>query len=369
MEIFSGLLFNAVAFIFVISVIVFIHEFGHYYVAKKNGIKIEVFSIGFGKELFGFFDKSGTRWKVCLIPMGGYVKMFGDAGAASTPDAEKLKSLTKEEEKLAFHTKSLPIKAAVVSAGPIANFVLAVVILFFFFISYGKVYVEPVISQIMENSTASEAGLQIDDRILKIDGDEIKTFDDVQRIIALNTGTPVKIELERHSQIINLELTPKMVEREDAFGNTIKAPLIGIQASVSSYEKLGAIDALGASFVEVYHISAGTLKAIGQIITGSRSAKEITGPIGIAKYSGQSAEKGLSTLFWFMAIISVNLGLINLFPIPVLDGGHLLYYIVEAVRGKPMADKYQQLGFRFGTAFVLFLVIFAVYNDLSKIVG
>lgn len=367
MEILGTLLYNASAFVFILSVIVFIHEFGHYFVAKISGVKIEEFSIGFGKEIFGFTDKSGTRWKFSILPLGGFVKMFGDIDPSSAPDPEKIKAFTEEERKVAFHTKPLPIKAAVVVAGPMANFVLAIVIMTFFFSYYGKPAATAEISSVAEGSAAQAAGLMAGDLVTELDGAKVSGFSDVQRIISINTGTPVAITFKRGEDVMTATATPVMKERKDIFGNDIKAPLLGISSTQMTYEKLAIHSAMGAAVVETYKISASTLKAIGQMVTGERSAREISGPLGIAKYSGQSAKKGLDTVLWFIVVLSINLGLVNLFPIPLLDGGHLMYYAVEGVRGKPIADKVQKIGFKIGIALVGTLFIFAFINDLRNL--
>lgn len=367
MELLHSFLYNSAAFVVVLTVIVFVHEFGHYYIAKLSGVKIETFSIGFGTEIFGWNDKAGTRWKVCWIPMGGYVKMFGDIDPASAPDTEKIKHFNEEEKKIAFHTKPLYKKAAIVAAGPIANFILAIVIITYFFTFYGKPTTLAEVSSVAEGSAAAEAGLIAGDIIIEIDSSKIETFADIQRVIAINTGTPIEITIHRGDQELSTIATPKIIVSEDIFGNESKRALLGISSTEVSYEKLNPVTAAGAAIVETYHIAAGTLTAIKQMITGERSAKEISGPIGIAKYSGQASKKGLDTLLWFMTVLSINLGLINLFPIPVLDGGHLLYYSIEAVRGKPMADKLQQYGFKLGIALVVTLAIFAIFNDIRNL--
>jgi regulator of sigma E protease len=367
MELINTFLYNTASFIVILSVIVFIHEFGHYYIAKISGVKIEVFSIGFGKELFGWNDKSGTRWKISILPFGGYVKMFGDIDPASAPDSEKIKGFTKAEKKIAFHTKPLYIKAAIVVAGPIANFILAIAIMTFMFSYYGKPTTLPIVNTVLENSAAYEAGLQAGDVVLDMDGEKVSSFIDIQRIVSINTGTPIITNIQRGPNTMTISITPKITTRQDMFGNDIKASFLGISSTTISYEKLGVAQSIVSSTIETYNISKGTLKAMGQMIRGERSVREISGPIGIAKYSGQSAEKGIGTVLWFITILSINLGLINLFPIPVLDGGHLLYYAVEAVRGKPMADKIQQWGFKIGIALVVTLAIFAVFNDIRNL--
>jgi regulator of sigma E protease len=354
-------------FVVILSIIVFIHEFGHYSIAKLSGVKIEVFAIGFGREICGWSDKSGTRWKICWIPMGGYVKMYGDVNPASMPDEEKMQEMTAEEKKLAFHYKSLPIKAAVVSAGPLANFFLAIVLLTFFFGYYGKPLTTSELSVVQPGSAAAEAGLTAGDKITKMDDDDVKEFADIQRVIGLNTGTAIIVEYLRNGIIMRTVATPKISTRKDIFGNEIKAALLGVQANVISYEKLGAGSAVTAAVKETYNISVSTLTAIGQMVTGKRSGREISGPIGIAKYAGQSAEKGLASMLWLMVVISINLGLVNLFPIPVLDGGHLLYYLIEAVQGKPLAERFQQYGFRFGMALIATLAVFAIINDIRNL--
>lgn len=360
-------LHNTLWFVIILSIIVFIHEFGHYFVAKLSGVKIEVFSIGFGPEIFGWNDKSGTRWKVCCLPMGGYVKMYGDVNPASMPDSEKIQEMTSEEKKVAFHYKPLASKAAIVFAGPLANFLLAILLLIFFFSYYGKPITTAEISAVVPGGAAAEAGLEPGDVVMAIDGNKVTEFADIQRVVGLNTGEPIAIEFTRGDVAMKASATPKISTRKDLFGNEVKAALLGIQANVISYQKLDADSAAVEAVKETYNLSAGTLTAIGQMIAGKRSAREISGPIGIAKYSGQSATKGLPTVLWFMVIISINLGLVNLFPIPVLDGGHLLYYLIEAVRGKPMADKLQQWGFRFGIAIVGMLAVFAIMNDIRNL--
>ena len=363
----SLFLHNALWFVIILSIIVFIHEFGHYFVAKMNGVKIDAFSIGFGPEVFGWNDKSGTRWMVSALPMGGYVKMYGDVNPSSMPDSEKMQEMTPEQKKVAFHYKSLSQKAAVVFAGPLANFLLAVCILIFFFSYYGKPLTTTEISVVTKGSAADEAGLVAGDVITSVDGTSVKEFSDIQNIIGLNTGTPVVIEYTHDGVTKTTNATPKITKRKDIFGNDINGALLGIQANVVSYEKLGAGSAVFAAVKETYNLSAGTLKAIWQMVTGKRSVREISGPIGIAKYSGQSADKGLPTVLWFMVVISINLGLVNLFPIPALDGGHLLFYALEAVQGRPMAEKFQQWGYRLGISLVATLAVFAIFNDIRNL--
>lgn len=365
MELLQTIFHHGWSFIVIISVIVFVHEFGHYYIAKLGGVKVDEFSIGFGPELFGWNNKSGTRWKVCLFPLGGYVKMFGDLSAASTPDKEKLTHLTEEEKKVAFHLKPLKIKAAVVAAGPIANYIFAIIILTGFYMAYGKPHTVPEVSEVIKDSAAEKSGLKEGDLIITLDNNEITRFEDLRRISSLNPDTEMEIMVKRGEETLKINITPKLSETKDIFGNSVKVGLLGIKSSKTDYEPVSVVGAFTGAVHETYQISASTLKAIGQIITGKRNADEISGILRIGKFSAQATEKGLTTVFWFLAVLSINLGLVNLFPIPVLDGGHLLYYTIEAVKGAPIADKVQEYGFRLGFAMLVMLMAFALYNDLK----
>lgn len=368
-QMFADGLHMAVAFVAVLSVIVFIHEFGHYYVARLCGVKVEAFSIGFGKELFGKTDKHGTRWKVCLIPMGGYVKMYGDAGPESSPDGSLLNAMTPEQKEEAFHYKPLYKKAAVVGAGPFANFVLTIVVLSGLFMAIGKQTSMPMISQVMAGSAAEKAGLKPGDEFLTLGGEEINEFADIQRYIGLHLGEEAEAKIKRGQEELTLTLKPEIKERKDIFGNVIKLPQLGVMSGPEyfSYNRLAPLEAIGQAFAETGHFVSGTLTAVGQMITGKRDASEISGPIGIARLSAKTAEQGLSSLLWFVAILSANLGLVNLFPVPALDGGHLLFYGLEALRGRPMAERFQEYGSRAGVALIAVFAVFAVYNDLRKL--
>lgn len=354
------------SFLLVLTVIVFIHEFGHYIVAKRAGVKIEVFSIGFGTELFGWNDRSGTRWKICLLPLGGYVKMFGDANPASAPDRGKLEQMNPLERSVSFQGKSLLSKSLIVAAGPFANFVLAFVLMTGLFLYSGKLEISTTVSDIVPKSAAAEAGLQAGDTIIAIDGKEVNHFADIQRMVSLNTGTPLALTITRQNKQLLVNVTPKMTLRDDGLGGQVSMPTLGLQSGQISQHPLNLFQAMGESVTQTYVISATTLQAIGQMITGKRDLSEISGPIGIAKYSGEASKRGVVALLWLMVVISVNLGLVNLFPIPVLDGGHLLYYIIEAIQGRPLAEVYQQWGMRIGMFLVALLIIFAIVNDVIK---
>lgn len=358
-------LYNTFSFLAIFTIVVFIHEFGHYFIAKMCKVKIEVFSIGFGKKLFGFKDSSGTSWQMSLIPFGGYVKMFGEINPGNAK--EKTDNLTEEEKKVAFHLKSPMQKSAIVAAGPIANLLLAVILMTFMFLHHGKAYVKPYIESVSEGSAAEEAGINPGDVITQINRHKISSFADIQRIISLNTGSPITIEYLRNGETRTTETIPKKIVRKDALDNEIKVPVLGISSGEVTHKELNIFEAFAESLKETYHISSQTLQSLGQIITGKRDSKEISGPIGIARYSGQSVRKGINTVIWFIIILSVNLGLVNFFPIPMLDGGHLLFYLTEAITRKPLPEKFQRYSFKTGIIIISLLATFAVMNDLRNL--
>ncbi len=366
-QIMETLLLSLVGFAVVISIIVFVHEGGHYLVARACGVRVEVFSIGFGKEIFGWNDRHGTRWRISMLPLGGYVKMLGDTDPSSHPDLERIAKFSEQEKKEAFYLKPLVQKAAIVAAGPLTNFIFSIFVIAGLFSIVGKAVVLPVVSAVMQESAAEEAGLKIGDKIIAVDSNEISSFSDIQRIISINTGDAVRFDLERENKVLSVMVTPRYLEREDVFGNRMRTPTVGIQAEMKEYSTLPVGQAVREAALETWHISAATLKVIGQIVTGKRGTEDLSGPIRIAKYSGQSLALGVTTLFWFMALVSINLGMMNLLPIPALDGGHLLYYAVEALRGKPMADKVQNWGLRIGMAMIITLAIFVTINDVIQL--
>lgn len=357
---------TALAFIIILSVIVFVHEFGHYLVARLCGVRITDFSIGFGKELWGFHDRHGTRWKVSLLPFGGYVKMFGDASEASTANKDALAQMSAEEKKVSFHFQPLPKKAAIVTAGPIFNFILTIAIFTYFVFSNGLETTEPLVGDVIPDTPATTAGLQKGDRILAVDGKKVRRFNDIPLLIATNVGNSITLKLERDGAERDVLLTPQVIEEEDGLGNTIKRPLIGIKSMRLTFEDVGFFRAVGEAIKKTWDLTMMTFEYLGQLIAGDRAPDELKGPIGIAKMSGQAAEKGFFTVMWFMALLSANLGLVNLFPIPPLDGGHLMYYMVEGARGRPMAERFQELGYRAGFALILMLMAFTIYNDIRQ---
>lgn len=354
------------SFFVVLSVIVFIHEFGHYIIAKLCGVRIVAFSIGFGKELFGWNDRSGTRWKVSLLPLGGYVKMYGDASAASTADEDLLENMPEEERKHTFHYKPLPKKMAIVAAGPVSNFILTITVFTYFIMTTGLPSAEPVVGDIMPDTPAAEAGLKSGDRILRINEDAVSSFNDIPYLISTNLGTPVTLLVQREGKEQVITLTPKEIEGDDGLGNKVKHPVIGIKSQDIKYENAGLANAVGEATRRTYLICASTMKVMGQMITGQRSAAALKGPVGIAQLSGQATDKDFHTVLWLIALLSANLGLVNLFPIPLLDGGHLAYYVAEAIRGRPLAQKVQEYGFKLGFAMLAMLMAFTLINDIAK---
>ena len=334
-----------IAFVFILSVIVFVHEMGHYVIARWNGVRVEVFSIGFGRELIGWNDRFGTRWKISILPFGGYVKMFGDADAASTPSGE-LRSMTPEEKLVSFHHKRLGQRTAIVFGGPIANFVLAVVILAVLFATVGQRITPPEIDTVVAGGAAEAAGMRPGDVVLRIDGAEIERFETLQQVVRANAGVELRVVVLRDDAEVAFAVTPRLVEIRDRFGGMHRIGQIGVGRSGVTFVRHGPTPAVWAAMKETARLTVVTLQAVGQIIVGTRGTDELGGPIFIAQVAGDMAENGIVAVFLFMALLSVNLGLINLFPIPMLDGGHLLFYAFEAIRGKPLGERAQTYGFR-----------------------
>jgi len=369
LDIIANLFHHFWSFVLVLSTIVFIHEFGHYIVAKICGVKIEAFSIGFGKEIFGRTDKSGTRWKVSWLPLGGYVKMYGDASEASNPaDESVLDAMSPEQKALTFHHKPLYKKAAIVAAGPAFNFILTIIVLTYFIMTSGLASIEPVIGATMPGSPAEKAGLIAGDRVTRINDMKVKRFNDIPYFISTNLDKPVTLSIERGSETLTLTMTPQLASEDDGLGNKVQIPRIGIKSQDIRYEEVGPVAALGEAVFRTYMICESTLRVMGQMITGQRSADELKGPVGIAHLSGQATERDFHTVLWLIAMLSANLGLVNLLPIPMLDGGHLMFYVAEALRGRPLAKKVQEWGFRLGTAILLMLMAFTLLNDVRKLI-
>ena len=350
-------------FIAVISVVVFVHEFGHYWVARRCGIRVLSFSIGFGAPLFSWTDKHGTRWQVAWLPLGGYVKMFGDTNPASVPD-ESVKEMTEEEKKVSFFYQPVNKRIAVVAAGPAFNYLFAILVLSLLFMFQGERFSTPVISELQENGVAAHAGLLPGDKIVSIDGEHIDSFEDIQRIISLNAGTPVSFAIERNNAPQVIDLTPEVSVQTDRIGGEHHMGKIGIVSKNIEYKKWPPLTAVKQATIETWKLSASTLRAVGQMILGARASDEIGGPLRIAQMSSEIVKDGFFAFVWFMAIISINLGLVNLFPVPLLDGGHLLFYTFEKLFGHPLTEKTQEVGFRIGLTLVVCLMVFATWNDL-----
>jgi regulator of sigma E protease len=363
----SQLLWIVAAFLVVLTVLVFVHELGHYLIARYNGVRIEVFSIGFGPELFGWNDRSGTRWKFSAMPLGGYVKMFGDSDPSSTVATVPIGELTEAERAVSFHHKGLMQRAAIVGGGPLANFIFAIVILSVLFATYGQPFTPSDVGQVQAGSAADKGGIKVGDTIVDIDGTAIERFEDVQQIVRLNPGEPMVITVRRDGVPVKLNVTPTRTEVTDRFGNRHQIGLLGIGRSGVEYVKRNPATAVAQAFSETWNLTSSTLQAMWQIVIGTRASDELGGPLRIAQMSGEVAQSGLVPLLWFMSVLSINLGLINLFPVPVLDGGHLLFYAAEAIRGKPLGQRAQEYGFRIGLALVLTLMVFATWNDLVHV--
>ncbi|BBF92255.1 RIP metalloprotease RseP [Blastochloris tepida] len=364
----GGVLGYALPFLFVLTIVVFFHEFGHFWVARRCGVKVEAFSIGFGPELFGFNDRHGTRWRVALVPLGGYVRFLGDENAASVPDGEAVRSMTEAERRVSFFHKTVGQRAAVVAAGPFANFLLAIVIFAGIFTLYGKQITAARVDRVEPGSAAEAAGFQPGDVVMSIDGRPIHSFSDMQRIVGANAGVPLTVEVERGGTRETLVATPELREKKDSFGNVLRTGILGLTRSTTpedvTYERYDPFTALWMGVQESWFVIDRTVAYIGGLISGRESADQLGGPIRIAQLSGQVAGVGLVALLNLAAVLSVSIGLLNLFPVPMLDGGHLLFYAIEAVRGRPISERAQEMSFRIGLALVVMLMVFATWNDI-----
>ena len=359
-----------IPFIVLILIVVFIHEYGHYYFAKKYGVGVTDFSIGFGKEIFGWNDKSGTRWKICWIPLGGYVKFFGDRNVFSQADQEKIiEKYNKEDREKLFVLKPLYQRVLIVFGGPLANFLLALVIFFTIYTFVGKDFTPAVINEVQKDSPAMVGGLKKNDIILEIDNNKVKSIMEVSKFIMMSTDDIIDFKVKRSYDELILKIKPDIVPSEDNLGNKINKRIVGIKLGAYNNEinhvKLGPTKAIYHAAHEVYYVSISSLKYIGAMIFGKADTSQLGGPIRIAKISGQVAEFGVLAFISMMAYISISLGLVNLFPIPMLDGGHLMFYAFEKILGRPLSQKTQEGFFRIGLFLLISLLFFTTFNDLK----
>jgi regulator of sigma E protease len=364
----GGVVGYLIPFLFVLSLVVFFHELGHFLIARWCGVRVLVFSIGFGPEIIGFNDRYGTRWKISAIPLGGFVKFFGDENAASAPDASRAASMDEKERQHSFVFQPVFKRAAIVVAGPLANFVLAIVIFAAVFMLYGKQTMSARVDSVQPGSAAESAGFRSGDLVVAIDGRAIENFAEMQRIVSARAGESLNITVDRDGAQRVLTAVPALKEVKDNFGNVQRIGVLGISRSMAPEDlKLHPVappQAILMSVEETWSVIDRTLSYIGGVIAGREAANQLGGPIRIAQMSGQVASFGFVPLIQLAAVLSVSIGLLNLFPIPLLDGGHLLFYLIEGIRGRPLSERAQELGFRIGLAIVLMLMIFATFNDI-----
>ncbi|SHN85972.1 RIP metalloprotease RseP [Bradyrhizobium erythrophlei] len=363
-----GLIGYIVPFLFVLTIVVFFHELGHFLIARWAGVKVLTFSLGFGPELAGFNDRHGTRWRISAVPLGGYVKFFGDDSEASTPDLESLGNMTAEEQAGSFHHKKVGPRAAIVAAGPMANFLLSILIFAGMSLYFGKPSSIPRVDMVQSDSVAATAGFKIGDVVASIDGTAIESFADMQRIVSTNAGSKLTFQVKRDGATVAIAATPALKEVKDIFGNSHKIGVLGIQYNAQPSDPkttpVGYVESLKIGVEQVWFIIDGTFKFVGSLFVGAGNTGDLGGPLRIAQLSGQAASLGFQFLLQLCAALSVSIGLLNLFPVPLLDGGHLLFYSVEAVRGRPLSPRAQEMGARIGLGLVLMLMVFVTYNDI-----
>ncbi len=355
-------------FLIVLTIIVFVHEMGHYLVARWNGIAIQTFSIGFGPELIGFTDRKGTRWRLSAIPLGGYVRFVGDMNAASVPDPEVIAQTPPELAPSLFVNKNVWQRIAVVVAGPLANVLFTFLVLYALLLGYGRFTIPPVIGEVAAESAAAEAGLQNGDRVLSVDGYTVRGFEDFQRLVATAPERPVTITLDRIGQTLTLTLVPEAVEQTDRFGNTQRIGRIGVSREVGTEDvtlyRPGPVEALSMTLEEISFIINRTVAFLGDFFVGRGDVQQLGGPVKVAEVSGQVATLGVAAFINLIAMISLNIGIFNLLPVPMLDGGHLAFYLAEAIRGRPLSPRVQEIGYRLGLVLVLTLTVFTFANDI-----
>ncbi|MAS07376.1 MAG: RIP metalloprotease RseP [Ahrensia sp.] len=360
-------------FLFVLLIVVFVHELGHYLVGRWCGIGAKVFSVGFGPELAGFTDRKGTRWRLSWIPLGGYVKFVGDMNATSMPEGQSTETLTPEEQAVAFPNKSVGRRAATVFAGPLANFVFAIAIFTAIFSLYGRGVADPVVSEIRPGSVAERVGIMPGDKFVSLDGIPVEQFSDVQRYVSIRSGETIEMVMERAGEMLTFDVTPERLEIEDRFGNKMEQGIIGVlndrQTGGHRIEHYGVGESFVMAVTETGYVIKRTGGYIAGIFSGREKPDQIGGPIRVAKMSGQVATLGFVALLNLAAILSISIGLLNLLPVPILDGGHLVFYAFEAMRGRPVPENAQEYGYRIGFGLILGLMVFATWNDITSLLG
>jgi regulator of sigma E protease len=366
----GGLAQYLIPFIFVLTIVVFFHELGHFLVGRLCGVKVDAFSIGFGPELFHWQDRHGTRWRCAIIPLGGYVKFHGDLNGASVPDVALLRSLPPGERNRSFYAQPVWKRAAIVAAGPVASFLFAAVVFSITFYCFGLQTVAPRVKAVIPQSAAEAAGFMPGDLVLSAGGRPIGSFSDIQNVVSMSAGEPLVFEVQRGGSVVRLAATPRNESVEKPFKHN--EARLGIQASDAPddvrQERVSPVRAVGLGAYQTWDLLERTATVLGRLVTGREDANQVSGPIGIATVSGEMAKIGFSTLLNWAAILSASIGFFNLIPIPLLDGGHLLYYILEAVRGRPLSPRAQEMGFRIGLAIVVLLMVFATSNDIMRLV-